>query len=282
MLVTGNAGMVGRVVTRSLEHQGWEVVGLDLSDGMDLLDPATVRARLEGCRFVVHLAALDDEQDHPGPLDPAWTGSTEQVLRTNVGGTALLLAEAARAGVERVVMLSSVDVFGCFMGQGRPDYLPLDDAHPTRPQGSYAWSKLAAEELCETFTRATDVPTVCLRAPGVVDDATYTVITRGRQEHPSSEWSPIWEYGAFIDVDDLADAVLAALLRPALRGHHRLIVNADDISSRSEDGPTLVARLIPGVPLGDLGRFLHHRFAALVDNQGARDVLGWRPRHNWR
>jgi UDP-glucose 4-epimerase len=128
-------------------------------------------------------------QDRP----PASTGGTAQVLRTNVGGTALLLAEAARASVERTVMVSSVDVFGCFVGQGSPEYLPLDDAHPTRPQGAYAWAKLAAEELCETFTRATGAASICLRAPGVFDQNTYEFIKRARTEQPASEWSPIWE-----------------------------------------------------------------------------------------
>lgn len=84
---------------------------------------------------MVHLAAVDDEPESPDPLTPASTGGAAQVLRTNVGGTALL-AEAAQVGVERVVMLSSVDVLGCFMGQGVPTYLPLDDAHPTRPRPS--------------------------------------------------------------------------------------------------------------------------------------------------
>ena len=269
-------------MTPTLRDHGFEVVGLDLSDGADLLDLPTVRRRLHGCQFVVHLAAVDDEPAAPDPLTPASTGGTAQVLRTNVGGTALLLAESARAGVQRVVMLSSVDVFGCFMGQGEPAYLPLDDAHPTTPRGAYAWSKLAAEELCETFTHATSAPSVCLRSPGVFDEATYAFIKKARAEHPPSEWSPIWEYGAFIDVHDLAAAVAAALTRPDLHGHHRLLVNADDISSQSEDGPALAARLLPGVPLGSPRRFRDDRFAALVDNGGATAVLGWRPQRRWR
>lgn len=281
VLVTGQAGMVGRVVAPTLIHQGFDVIGLDLSEGADLLDPATVRSRLQGCRYVVHLAAVDDEPEAPDPLTPASTGGTAQVLRTNVGGTALLLAEAARAGVERVVMLSSVDVFGCFMGQGEPEYLPLDDAHPVKPHGAYAWSKLAAEELCETFTLATGALSVCLRAPGVFDQTTYDFINRARTEHPSSEWSPIWEYGAFIDVQDLADAVAAALTQPDLRGHHRLLINADDISSQSEDGPTLAARLLPEVPLRDLPRFQNDRFAALVNSGPAKALLGWEPQRRW-
>lgn len=282
VLVTGHAGMVGRVVAPTLRRRGFDVVGLDLSDGADLLDPVTVRRLLQGCRSVVHLAAVDDEPAEPDPLTPASTGGTAQVLRTNVGGTALLLAEAARAQVERVVMLSSIDVLGCFMGQGRPAYLPLDDAHPTRPQGAYAWSKLAAEQLCETFTVATGAASVCLRAPGVFDGTTYAFIKRARAEHPASEWSPIWEYGAFLDVHDLAEAVAAALEQPDLRGHHRLIVNADDISSQVDDGPTLAGRLLPEVPLRDPARFQNNRFAALVNSDAAQAVLGWSPRRRWR
>lgn len=46
VLVTGQAGMVGRVVAPTLDRQGFDVIGLDLSEGADLLNPVTVRDRL--------------------------------------------------------------------------------------------------------------------------------------------------------------------------------------------------------------------------------------------
>jgi nucleoside-diphosphate-sugar epimerase len=45
-----------------------------------------------------------------------------------------VLLAASRHGMRRVVFTSSVQALGCFIGLGRPDYLPLDDAH--RPDRS--------------------------------------------------------------------------------------------------------------------------------------------------
>ena len=139
-------------------------------------------------------------------------------------------------------------MLGCFLGQGLPQYYPIDDRHPTHPRGAYAESKLEGENLCEQLTRTADVPTVCLRPPGVFDDSTYAFITDARASNPEFEWSPFWEYGAFIDVRDLADAVFCALTAD-LTGHHRLLVCAPDISSAHDDSITLARRLTPDVPV---------------------------------
>lgn len=282
VLVTGHRGLVGRAVVDALRDAGLIVVGLDLADGDDITDPATVTERIRGCVGVVHLAAVDDEPDQPDPLTPATVGGVDQVLATNVGGTSQLLAASAQVGVNRVVFMSSVDVLGCFMGQGSPRYLPIDDQHPVSPRGPYAWSKLAGEELCAAFTRSTGSPTVCLRPPGVFTADTYAFIRSARDERPEVEWSPIWEYGAFIDVRDLAAAVVAALTGTRLDGHHRLLVCADDISSANDDSLTLAGRLLPDVPVTAPKRFAHQPFAALIDSSPAKTVLGWHPAHPWR
>ena len=285
VLVTGHRGLVGQAVVSALRSAGLTAVGLDLADGDDITDPATARERIRDCSGVVHLAAVDDEPDERNPLTPATTGNLAQVLATNVGGTSQLLAAAAAAAgaaVRRVVFMSSVDVLGCFMGQGRPQYLPIDDHHPVSPRGPYAWSKLAGEELCAAFTRATGVATVCLRPPGVFTADTYAFIRSAREHDAEFEWSPIWEYGAFVDARDLAAAVVAALTVTGLLGHHRVLLCADDISSASDDSLTLAGRLVPEVPVIAMARFARQRFAALLDSAGARRLLGWQPEHPWR
>ena len=282
VLVTGHRGLVGGAVVDALQVAGLAVVGLDLADGDDITNPDLLRERIRGCAGVVHLAAVDDEPAEPDPLTPATSGDVDQVMATNVGGTSQLLAAAADSGVGRVVFMSSVDVFGCFMGQGLPQYLPIDDAHPVSPRGPYAWSKLAGEELCAAFTRATGAVTVCLRPPGVFTDDTYTFIRSARADRPEVEWSPIWEYGAFLDARDLAAAVVAALTESNLSGHHRLLVCANDISSAKDDSLTLASRLVPDVPVIELQRFAVRPFAALLNSSAAQDLLGWHPVHRWR
>jgi len=85
--------------------------------------------------------------------------------RTCSGHTMCCGAEHHR--MTRVVVLSSVDVLGCFGGRGRPDYLRIDDEHPCRPTGAYGVSKWLSEQACAALTAATGVCTVCLRPPVV-------------------------------------------------------------------------------------------------------------------
>lgn len=281
VLVTGHRGLVGRAVVHVLTQADIDWIGFDLLEGDDILDPELVGARATGCDAIVHLAAVEEsEESEPVVPSTVTRVAPDELFATNVDGTRNVLA-AARLHKCRVIYLSSVDVLGCFLGQGRPEYYPIDDQHPTHPIGAYALSKLEGEDLCERFTRVVEVPTVCLRPPGVFDESTYAFITDARASNPEFEWSPIWEYGAFIDVRDLADAVYCALTAD-LSGHHRLLVCALDISSARDDSVTLARRLTPDVPIRNPQLYDTQPFAALVDSTPAQELLGWRPRHRWR
>lgn len=281
VLVTGHRGLVGTAVTHVLTRAGVDWVGLDLREGDDIRDARLVSVRAREGDAIVHLAAVEEDDDaDPVVAITATRVPHDQVLTTNVDGTRNVLT-AARLHASRVIYLSSVDVFGCFLGQGRPDYYPIDDQHPTHPIGAYAQSKLEGEGLCEQFTSETGVPTVCFRPPGVFDQSTYAYITSKRSSNPAFEWSPIWEYGAFIDVRDLADAVHRSLTAD-VTGHHRLLMCAPDISSAHDDSMTLARRLTPDVPIRSPRLYAAQPFAALVDSTPAQSLLGWRPRHRWR
>ena len=71
-----------------------------------------------------------------------------QYYDVNVGGTAVLLGAMERAKCERIVFSSSATVYG------EPEYLPYDEAHPTRPANPYGRTKLAAEELLRDWSVA--------------------------------------------------------------------------------------------------------------------------------
>ncbi|SKC71924.1 Nucleoside-diphosphate-sugar epimerase [Krasilnikoviella flava] len=281
VVVTGHRGMIGQEVVRTLEAGGMEVRGLDLADGQDVRDSGTVREAVSGAHFVVHLAALDDAVDNPGAIDPRSTGGPAAVTETNVRGTAVLLREAERSRIDRFVLLSSIDVLGCFTGQGLPAYLPLDDDHPVDPRGAYAHSKLAAEELCAAFTATTGTPTLCLRPPGVVDADIAAHIRAVRNEHPESEYLPFWEYGAFIDVRDLATCIYRALVAPRVRGHHRFLVNGPDISSSRFTTRELLGMVVPDVPLLAEAVREGGSYAPLLDTGPVQHLLDWSPRHYW-
>jgi dihydroflavonol-4-reductase len=146
-LLTGATGFVGSAVARVLLARGHRLrllvrrgsdrrnlTGLDaeLAEG-DLTDAASVRRAVEGCRYVLHVAA-----DYR-----LWVPDAAAMLTANVEGTRTVMRAAMAAGVERVVYCSSVAALGL-----NPDGRPADEATPVTEQdmiGAYKRSKFLAE-----------------------------------------------------------------------------------------------------------------------------------------
>ncbi|MCG6137519.1 MAG: NAD(P)-dependent oxidoreductase [Nostoc sp. LLA-1] len=271
ILVTGNEGMIGSVVEKVLRADGYEVIGFDIASGHDILNPHQICSAIVGCDAVVHLAALlGNSSDTP-----------DEIMAVNLLGTWHILRAAAEAKLKRVVFFSSVDVLGIFKGERKPDYLPLDDNHPCYPTTPYAVSKRLGEEMCRYFTDSTGIPTICLRPPGVFDEETYDFIISNRQANPDFEWNPFWEYGAFLDVQDAAQAARCALHCPN-PGHVTLLLCADDISSAHRTSLELAQSLLPEVDWRGGHEYEHKPYKALINTQLAKKVLQWVPRHTWR
>jgi nucleoside-diphosphate-sugar epimerase len=224
VLLTGACGVIGRATAPRLQRDGWDVRPFDLVDGDDLRDPVAVRDAAAGCRAIVHAGAISHDSK----------GTPTEITATNVLGTWHVLLAAERHRMERVVFFSSVQVFGCSEGEGRPDHLPLDDDHPRRASRTYGSSKRLAEDLCATWSACTRIPTIALRPVATYTSAQLAQLDAGRLE-----------LGAFVHVDDVADAVARALDAP-VDTHVRLLLSAG----------------------GD------------VDASRARDELGWTPVHD--
>jgi UDP-glucose 4-epimerase len=269
LLVTGHRGHVGAPVASHLESLGHEVAGFDRAEGMDLLNLPAVRRAAQGCAAIVHLGALAHDT----------AGSPEQIMAVNVLGTWHVLLAAEAAGVARVVHFSSAQAFGTAEAERAPDYLPIDDEHPRRAMRAYGLSKCLAEDLCAAFTARTGTPTISLRPVWVWDPGMYQRIEEQWRADPRSEWEPYWEFGAFVDVRDVATAVELALEVP-LAGHHRALLCAADICA-TEPSLDAAARLAPGVPVRKPARYQADPWSALVDCSAAEALLGWRPAYGW-
>jgi len=269
VLVTGDRGHVGVPVAGLLRRCGYEAAGFDRAGGLDVLDLTAVRRAARGCAAIVHLAALAHDS----------AGSPEQIMAVNVLGTWPVLLAAEAAGAGRVIFFSSAQVFGIAEGERLPGYFPVDDAHPRRAARPYGLSKRLAEDLCEGFTARTGIATVCLRPVAVWDQAQYARVADRWRARPQSQWEPLWEYGAFVDVRDVAAAVRQALTVP-LGGHHRALLCAAGVAATAPS-LDLAARLAPGVPDTDPGRYRADPWAALIDCSTAAATLGWRPACQW-
>jgi UDP-glucose 4-epimerase len=269
VLVTGHRGGIGSEVARHLTGLGHEVTGFDRADGDDVLDLAAVKRAAAGRQAIVHLAAL--AHDSAGPPD--------QIMAVNVLGTWHVLLAAEDAGADRVIYFSSAQVFGTAEAERLPDYLPIDDAHPRRAMRPYGLSKCLAEDLCAGFTARTGIGSLALRPVWVWNPGQYQRMASRWRIDPVSEWEPYWEFGAFVDVRDVAAAAALALTVP-LAGHHRALLCAADIAATA---PSLdmAARLAPAVPVTDPLPFEAEPSRALVDCSVAAGLLGWHPRFCW-
>jgi len=268
VLVTGSSGLIGSAVVQRLRAEGDEVVSFDIADGHDVLDPPGVATAAVGCAAIVHAAGGRADSEDPGA----------RYITHNVTGNWNILAAAQQAGIRRVVTFSSVNALGIFSGDGVPDYLPIDDEHPAHPSTPYGMSKRLVEELCRCFTLSTGIATICLRPPAVMGPARLARFIAARTADPAAEWTPFWEYGAFLDVRDVAGAVFAAL-RCADPGHVTALICGDDVTSPVPIRE-LAAKLLPDVPWR--GPEPTDPWQSLVRCNRARELLGWAPKYRWR
>jgi GDP-4-dehydro-6-deoxy-D-mannose reductase len=154
-LITGVRGFVGRHLVEHLEAMGDDVEGCDRADGtVDIGDLESVRSVVNRVRpeVVYHLAGWSD-------VGGSWAAPVE-VFRANAEGTLNVLLACAEASVERVLAVSSADVYGIV----REEELPIDEDAPLRPVTPYAASKVAADYLALQAWLGSRLPVLRARA----------------------------------------------------------------------------------------------------------------------
>jgi UDP-glucose 4-epimerase len=262
--------MVGTRVMRRLLGVGHSARGFDLIDGEDVRDLDALAEAVRGGDAVIHLAAADV----PLPADV--------MVETNVVGGANVIQVCVEAGVRRLVIASSVEALGIFMGEAPPQYLPIDDDHQASPTTPYGASKRAVERLAERVAHQGDLEVICLRPPGVFDENTVKHVLRLRAERASYEWEPLWEYSAWIHVDDLADALIAACFCSAPPANYAChLVAAADVNSDHYTGRELARRVHPSVPWLGGREYDEDARRSLLVTEPVQALLGWTPNISW-
>lgn len=170
VLVIGGAGYIGSHVVRELLDNGYEITVFDnLSLGRrenlfdearfvegDILDRQALESLMsergtsaDRIEAIIHLAAL--KAAGQSMIEPS------RYAINNISGTINILAAAEANGIENLVFSSSAAVYG------EPDYLPVDEAHPVRPENFYGFTKLEIERILEWFDKLRGVHFAALR-----------------------------------------------------------------------------------------------------------------------
>jgi len=281
VLVTGAYGLIGHAVVERLRAQGHRVVATDRlasrpSDAAFAAEPLVVMgaARLtanltkHGIGAIVHAAGLS------GPM--LARKRPREILCVNAGGTLDLYEAARRAGVRKVVLLSSAAVYGRNTDALVKETAPLLGSTP------YAASKISAEAIARTYAASQGVASFVLRPCWVYGARRRTdCILRRMVGDALADRPTNLPYGRgfprqFIHVSDVAAAVAAAVVveRASLE-----IVNLSDGSwlTLDEVGAQVSSRL-PGARIA-LGSQAPSDDEALgrLDLSRAEATLGWRP-----
>lgn len=206
-LVTGAGGFVGGHLVRHLEEAGDEVVQVERNvDGIDIADaPAISRVIAQAApEAVYHLAGAAD-------VGGSWSEPYETFM-ANAVGTLNVVEASRKAGVGRVLAVTSADVYG----HVTEAELPLDEDQPLRPASPYAASKVAADAVAQQAWLGHRFPVIRVRAfnhlgPGQSDRflAPSLAARIARNEREGGDEVPIGNMTPMRDITDVRDVVRA-------------------------------------------------------------------------
>ena len=270
VLVTGAAGRLGSAVLRVLAAQGASVVGLDRHDPGTVetfftgsaSDVDLVAKAVTGVDAVIHLAAI------PSPEH----GTPEEVFVGNAAATFVVLDQAARAGVKKAVIASSLSITGLPFAPhpAAPDYVPIDEAMPLQAADPYALSKQADEATAAMVARRDGMSVVALRFPKLGTPEFLAGYAREYRDEPGAGAHEVWSY---LDMRDAATACWLGLAVSVSGAHPLYVAASETLSPYPTD--ELLARYLPHVPRR---RALSGR-AVPIDTSAATELLGFTPEH---
>ena len=224
VIVTGGAGFIGSHVVDTLIKQGIEVIILDnLSTGKkENINPKATfiecdltkdKPLFRDVDVVFHLAATPQVQySMENPTD-----------NNNIDSLNNILELSKKSGVKRFIFSSSSSVYG------NPNYVPINENHPTNPLSPYALHKLVGEQYCKLYSEVYDLDTVCLRYFNAYGDrmpnkgAYRSVISIFKEQHSKKQPLNIVNDGEqrrdYVHVDDIVNAnILCANSTKKLNG----------------------------------------------------------------
>ncbi len=295
-LVTGATGFIGRLLCTQLLVENWGVRGTILAseDQTTLVtgvEPAVIAPldsgtqwlqALAGIDTIIHLAARVHIMNDPSS-DPR-----VEFRRVNTEGTKRLADEAVKAGVKRLVFISSIKVNG---EEAAEPYTSNSQPNPSDP---YSISKWEAELCLRQIEAETGLEVVVVRptlvyGPGV--KANFLNMMKAIQRGIPLPLASITNRRSLIYSGNFVDALTICAIHPAAAGQTYLVSDGEDIST-----PNLIRRVahalgksarlvqvpptllrLAGVATGKSSAVNRLVGSLTVDSSKIRQELGWKP-----
>ncbi len=288
ILFTGGTGKAGRHVLPWLSREGYQILNFDLQPFAHPAIPSLLGDVTDEAQVFNAMTSHFDRTGlragrAPGPVDAVVHFAAiprillrpdNETFRVNVIGTYNVIEAAMKLGIRKVVIASSETTYGVCFAEGDKDFhqFPLEEDYDVDPMDSYGLSKVVNERNARAFATRFNSDIYALPIANVIEPHEYGRFP-GFVADPPSRKRNAWSY---IDARDLAQIVHLCLWKDGLGFQVFNAVN-DTITA---DLPTaeFLKRWCPTVPVTRplLGN------EAPLSNRKAKEVLGFREKHNWR
>ncbi|MGC4073500.1 MAG: NAD-dependent epimerase/dehydratase family protein [Nibricoccus sp.] len=299
-LITGGLGFIGSNLARELVRLGAEVTLVDSmipEYGGNLRNLAGIERRVQvnftdvrdghslphlvrGQDFLFNLAGQTSHMDSMS--DP----QTDLEINARAQLSILEACRLHNPGI-RIVFASTRQIYG------RPDYLPVDEAHPLRPVDVNGINKLAGESYHLLYHRVHGIRSTVLRLTNTIGprmrikDARQTFVGVWIKQALNGEGFEVWggqQLRDFTYVDDAVEAFLLAAVKDAAIGEVFNVGGTNPVTleelaaelAMACKGGQFVVRSFPGdrkkIDIGDF----------YADYRRIAKKLGWKPRTKLR
>lgn len=279
LLVVGGNGFIGRHVVKKALEKGLHVTVLSSSGSAgspdavclqaDLADAAQVANAIKGRGFeyVVNCGGYVDHQP--------FSKGGQRVADVHLGGVFNLVSALNRKRLKRFVNIGSSDEYGNLQG-------PQDEKAREAPISPYSFAKVAATHFLQMLYRMEAFPSVTLRlflcyGPGQDDRRFLPQIIKGCLGHKSFPTSEGHQLRDFCYVDDVVEAIFAALLTNGIEGEVFNIASGQPVSIREIISQVSTIAGAGHPQFGEVPYRPGENMELYADVEKARTLLGWQP-----